>query len=70
MGTSLTTYLEAAFRNGSAPFDPRELVDPSEIQDMDPRELLIITTGSQAEPQVRVQQQRHSDMTSLGQLYR
>jgi hypothetical protein len=52
MGASLTTYLEAAWRSGNAPFDPSELVDPSEIEGMDPSSLLIITTGSQAEPQV------------------
>eukprot|EP00959_Pyramimonas_sp_CCMP1952_P036232 758056-Pyramimonas_sp.AAC.1 len=52
MGASLTTYLEAAWRVGSAPFDPAELVDPSEIDGLDPSSLLIITTGSQAEPQV------------------
>lgn len=56
MGTSLTTYLEAAARNGTAPFDPSELVDPTMIHDMDPNNLLIITTGSQAEPQAMLGQ--------------
>eukprot|EP00238_Polyblepharides_amylifera_P002399 CAMPEP_0196596718 /NCGR_PEP_ID=MMETSP1081-20130531/87530_1 /TAXON_ID=36882 /ORGANISM="Pyramimonas amylifera, Strain CCMP720" /LENGTH=779 /DNA_ID=CAMNT_0041921845 /DNA_START=110 /DNA_END=2449 /DNA_ORIENTATION=+ len=51
MGTSLNTYLEASFRNGTAPFNPSELVDPSDADQMDPTQLLIITTGSQAEPQ-------------------
>jgi len=56
MGTSLTTYLEAAARNGTAPFDPADLVDPTQIHDMDPKDLLIITTGSQAEPQAMLGQ--------------
>lgn len=50
IGMSLTTYLEAAWREGRAPMDPRELVPQSAIDDMDPNELLIVTTGSQAEP--------------------
>ncbi len=48
IGMSLTTYLEAAHREGRAPFDPRELVPTSDIGGMDPSELLIVTTGSQA----------------------
>jgi hypothetical protein len=47
---------QAAARNGTAPFDPSELVDPSMINDMDPKDLLIITTGSQAEPQAMLGQ--------------
>jgi beta-CASP RNase J family ribonuclease len=50
IGMSLTMYLEAAFREGRAPFNPKELVPQSEIDNMDPNELLIVTTGSQAEP--------------------
>lgn len=48
IGMSLTTYLEAAHREGRAPFDPKELVPVHEINGMDPSELLIVTTGSQA----------------------
>jgi mRNA degradation ribonuclease J1/J2 len=48
IGMSLTTYLEAAHREGRAPFDPRELVPAADIGGMDPSELLIVTTGSQA----------------------
>ena len=47
IGMSLMTYLEAAHREGRAPFDPRELVPVHEINGMDPSELLIVTTGSQ-----------------------
>jgi len=50
VGMSLNTYLEAAFQEGRAPLDPRDLVPSSAIDDMDPNELLIVTTGSQAEP--------------------
>ena len=50
VGMSLTTYLEAAWREGRAPMDPRDLVPQSAIEDYDPNELLIVTTGSQAEP--------------------
>lgn len=51
MGMSLTTYLEAAWRDGRAPFDPRELVPPSELSDYDPSSLLVVCTGSQASAQ-------------------
>lgn len=47
MGMSLTTYLEAAWRDGRAPFDPRELVPPSDIADHNPNEVLVVCTGSQ-----------------------
>jgi mRNA degradation ribonuclease J1/J2 len=50
VGMSLNTYLQAAQREGMAPMDPRELVPQSAIEEMDPNELLIVTTGSQAEP--------------------
>lgn len=50
VGMSLTTYLEAAWKDGCAPFDPREVVGPEELEGMNPNEVLIVTTGSQAEP--------------------
>lgn len=50
MGMSLTTYLEAAWRDGRAPFDPRELVSPSDIADHNPNEVLVVCTGSQVPP--------------------
>lgn len=49
MGMSLTTYLEAAWRDGRAPFDPRILVPPSDISDYNPSEVLVVCTGSQGE---------------------
>lgn len=50
IGMSLNTYLEAAMLEGRAPINPKDLVPQSAIDDMDPNELLIVTTGSQAEP--------------------
>ncbi|GMH37110.1 hypothetical protein BSKO_04983 [Bryopsis sp. KO-2023] len=50
LGMSLTSYLEAAQRSGYAPFDPRELIHPSDLMDINPNEVLVMTTGSQGEP--------------------
>ncbi|CAL8471521.1 g11063 [Coccomyxa elongata] len=50
IGMSLTTYLEAAQREGRAPIDPKDLVSQEDMEGMDPNQLLIVTTGSQAEP--------------------
>lgn len=48
VGGSLNTYLDAAARASCAPFDPAELLDPSDLESIDPNKVLIITTGSQA----------------------
>ncbi|KAG0484859.1 hypothetical protein HPP92_008938 [Vanilla planifolia] len=50
VGMSLRTYLDAAFRDGKAPMDPSTLVKIEEIDGYAPKDLLIVTTGSQAEP--------------------
>ena len=47
IGMSLTTYLEAAHREGRAPFDPKELVPQEDMDAVDPNKLLVVTTGSQ-----------------------
>lgn len=47
IGMSLTTYLEAAQREGRAPIDPKDLVSQEDMEGMDPNQLLIVTTGSQ-----------------------
>lgn len=47
LGMSLNTYLEAASNYGRAPFDPSELIQPADIDTVDPNKLLIVTTGSQ-----------------------
>jgi mRNA degradation ribonuclease J1/J2 len=48
LGASLNVYLEAAVKASIAPFDPQTLVAPEAIEEMDPNELVIVTTGSQA----------------------
>ncbi|KAH7444747.1 hypothetical protein KP509_02G090000 [Ceratopteris richardii] len=50
LGMSLRTYLDAAWRDGQAPFDPSILVKPEDMDLFAPKDLLIVTTGSQAEP--------------------
>ncbi|URE37759.1 RNA-metabolising metallo-beta-lactamase [Musa troglodytarum] len=50
VGMSLRTYLDAAFKDGKAPIDPSILVKVEDIDAYAPKDLLIVTTGSQAEP--------------------
>eukprot|EP00850_Spirogloea_muscicola_P004499 SM000019S05043 [mRNA] locus=s19:621691:627160:- [translate_table: standard] len=50
IGMSLITYLEAAHKDGQAPFDPSILVKAEDMSSYSPRDLLVVTTGSQAEP--------------------
>ncbi|XP_072964820.1 ribonuclease J [Typha angustifolia] len=50
VGMSLRTYLDAAFKDGKAPMDPSTLVKIEDIDAYAPKDLLIVTTGSQAEP--------------------
>ncbi|BFI30298.1 ribonuclease J [Marchantia polymorpha subsp. ruderalis] len=50
IGVSLKTYLDAAWKDGQAPFDPSLLVKAEDMGAYSPRDLLIVTTGSQAEP--------------------
>ncbi|XP_057866644.2 ribonuclease J isoform X1 [Cryptomeria japonica] len=50
VGMSLKTYLDAAWRAGLAPFDPSTLVKAEDMDAYAPRDLLVVTTGSQAEP--------------------
>ena len=47
IGMSLHTYLDAAWRDGRAPFDPREVLHVQELEDIDPSKVLVVTTGSQ-----------------------
>lgn len=44
---SLNTYLQAAWAEGRAPLDPRELIDPEELPNVDPNKVIIVCTGSQ-----------------------
>ncbi|KAI4343630.1 hypothetical protein L6164_010958 [Bauhinia variegata] len=50
VGMSLRTYLDAAWKDGKAPFDPSTLVKAEDIDGYAPKDLIIVTTGSQAEP--------------------
>lgn len=50
VGTSLNVYLDAAWRDGRAPFSPKDLLHWSDLDQIDPKEVMIVTTGSQAEP--------------------
>ncbi|XP_057970233.1 ribonuclease J isoform X2 [Malania oleifera] len=50
VGMSLRTYLDAAWKDGKAPMDPSTLVKAEDIDAYAPKDLLIVTTGSQAEP--------------------
>lgn len=50
VGMSLRTYLDAAWKDGKAPIDPSSLVKAEDIDAYAPKDLLIVTTGSQAEP--------------------
>eukprot|EP01018_Ginkgo_biloba_P008450 Gb_29169 [translate_table: standard] len=50
IGMSLKTYLDAAWKAGQAPFDPSTLIKAEDMDAYAPKDLLIVTTGSQAEP--------------------
>ncbi|KAG1653453.1 hypothetical protein FOA52_009118 [Chlamydomonas sp. UWO 241] len=50
VGMSLNHYLDAAHKDGRAPFDPKDVIQAQELDNYDPNEVLIVTTGSQAEP--------------------
>ncbi|KAL4191521.1 hypothetical protein AMTRI_Chr07g80900 [Amborella trichopoda] len=50
VGMSLRTYLDAAWKDGKAPMDPSTLIKVEDIDAYAPKDLLIVTTGSQAEP--------------------
>ncbi|KAK6920542.1 Metallo-beta-lactamase [Dillenia turbinata] len=50
VGMSLRTYLDAAWKDGNAPIDPSTLVKVEDIDAYAPKDLVIVTTGSQAEP--------------------
>ncbi|CAK9236232.1 unnamed protein product [Sphagnum tenellum] len=60
IGLSLRTYLEAAWRDGQAPFDPSILVKAEDMDAYAPKDLLVVTTGSQAEPRAAL------NLASLG----
>eukprot|EP00252_Welwitschia_mirabilis_P010958 TRINITY_DN2467_c0_g2_i1.p1 TRINITY_DN2467_c0_g2~~TRINITY_DN2467_c0_g2_i1.p1 ORF type:complete len:972 (+),score=187.63 TRINITY_DN2467_c0_g2_i1:36-2918(+) len=50
IGLSLNTYLDSAWKSGKAPFDPSILIKATEMDEYAPKDLVIVTTGSQGEP--------------------
>lgn len=64
VGRSLNVYLDAARRAGLVPPLP-DLVDPLQVERMNGRDLLVICTGTQAEPRstlFRASRQDHPDL--------
>ncbi|CAI9753088.1 unnamed protein product [Fraxinus pennsylvanica] len=65
VGMSLRTYLDAAWKDGKAPIDPSTLVKVEDIDAYSPKDLLIVTTGSQAEPRAALNLASHGSSHSL-----
>ncbi|KAF6161431.1 hypothetical protein GIB67_009310 [Kingdonia uniflora] len=65
VGMSLRTYLDAAWRDGKAPIDPSTLVKVEDIDGYAPKDLLIVTTGSQAEPRAALNLASYGSSHSL-----
>ncbi|GFZ11943.1 RNA-metabolising metallo-beta-lactamase family protein [Actinidia rufa] len=59
VGMSLRTYLDAAWKDGKAPIDPSTLIKVEDIDTYAPKDLLIVTTGSQAEPRAALNLASH-----------
>ncbi|KAK6153971.1 hypothetical protein DH2020_013610 [Rehmannia glutinosa] len=65
VGMSLRTYLEAAWKDGKAPIDPSTLVKVEDIDAYSPKDLLIVTTGSQVEPRAALNLASYGSSHSL-----
>nr|GLL23554.1 uncharacterized protein LOC109170789 isoform X3 [Ipomoea trifida] len=65
VGMSLRTYLDAAWKAGKAPIDPSTLVKAEDIDSYAPKDLLIVTTGSQAEPRAALNLASYGSSHSL-----
>ncbi|XP_050937111.1 ribonuclease J isoform X3 [Cucumis melo] len=65
VGMSLRTYLDAAWKDGKAPIDPSTLVKVEDIDAYAPKDLLIVTTGSQAEPRAALNLASYGSSHSL-----
>lgn len=65
VGMSLRTYLDAAWKDGKAPIDPSTLVKVEDIDAYAPKDLLIVTTGSQAEPRAALNLASYASSHSL-----
>lgn len=62
---ALRTYLDAAWKDGKAPIDPSTLVKVEDIDAYAPKDLLIVTTGSQAEPRAALNLASYGSSHSL-----
>ncbi|KAL2934536.1 Ribonuclease J [Bienertia sinuspersici] len=65
VGMSLRTYLDAAWKDGKAPIDPSTLVKVEDVDAYAPKDLLIVTTGSQAEPRAALNLASYGSSHSL-----
>ncbi|KAL7161820.1 hypothetical protein ACSBR2_042316 [Camellia fascicularis] len=65
VGMALRTYLDAAWKDGKAPIDPSTLVKVEDIDGYAPKDLLIVTTGSQAEPRAALNLASYGSSHSL-----
>ncbi|KAK6153933.1 hypothetical protein DH2020_013572 [Rehmannia glutinosa] len=65
VGMSLRTYLEAAWKDGKAPIDLSTLVKVEDIDAYSPKDLLIVTTGSQVEPRAALNLASYGSSHSL-----
>ncbi|GMQ09749.1 hypothetical protein CsSME_00053015 [Camellia sinensis var. sinensis] len=65
VGMALRTYLDAAWKDGKAPIDPSTLVKVEDIDAYAPKDLLIVTTGSQAEPRAALNLASYGSSHSL-----
>ncbi|CDP10033.1 unnamed protein product [Coffea canephora] len=65
VGMALRTYLDAAWKDGKASIDPSTLVKVEDIDAYSPKDLLIVTTGSQAEPRAALNLASYGSSHSL-----
>lgn len=66
MGTSLVKNSNIARDQGFLPFPPEDvLIKPHEIDDYPDREILVISTGSQAEPRSSLSRMGHGDHRNM-----
>ena len=62
---SLNVYLDAAHRDGRATFSPAQCLDAEEMDGYAPDKLLIVTTGSQAEPRAMLSRAAFNSAANL-----
>jgi beta-CASP RNase J family ribonuclease len=64
-GRSLWKYHEAAERDGRAPFPLGQAIDMAEAKKLAPSETLVVTTGSQGEPQAALARAAYGEHEDL-----